>query len=400
MLNKEILENIRIIDLGTVIAGPQCAGLLGDFGAEVIKVERPKNGDPARRLAPMKDGASLWWKVMNRNKKSITLNLKSKKGNELMRKLVEQSDVLIENFRPGVLEKLGLSWEQLQAINPNLILLRISGYGQTGPKASLPSFGRAAEAYSGVQYITGFPDGPPVHAGFSMADSVTALMGAYGVSLALYERQFNNKGGQVIDLALFESLFRLVEFPVAMYDQLNKIQERKGNQHPGSQPINTYKTKDNQWITISAATDQTAKRFLKAIGGDELANDPRFITNEKRVENIEVLDRIIKKWMLNRTFSEIEKLLHENDAAFYSKVMNMQDLFESDHIRAREGIVSVEDDDFDELKMQGVVPKFSRTAGKVKHTGPKLGEHNLEVYSKLCGIDKDELSKLKDENVI
>lgn len=400
MIHSEILANTRILDLGNVIAGPQCAGLLGDFGAEVIKIEHPENGDPARRLAPLKGGESLWWKVMNRNKKCITLNLKDDRGKGLFTKLVSQTDVLVENFRPGVMERLGFSWEELKAINPNLIMLRISGYGQNGSLSHLPSFGRAAEAFSGVHYLTGFPDGPPVHAGFSMADSLTALMGAFGVSLALYERKQYQQGGQCIDLALFEALFKLVEFPVAMYDQLQKIQERQGNSHPGIQPINTYKTQDGKWITISAATDNTAKRFLTAIGGSALASDPRFINNKVRIENEAVLNNYIKEWIEQRNLNEIEKILKENDAPFYSVVMNTEDIFNCDHIWEREDIISVQDEDFGELKMQGVVPKFSRTPGKINHTGPKLGEHNLEIYSTLCGLTEEEIAGLKAEHVI
>ncbi|MEC1524992.1 CoA transferase [Neobacillus niacini] len=400
MLNSEILSNTRIIDLGTVIAGPQCAALLGDFGAEVIKIENPDGGDPARKLAPIKDGESLWWKVIGRNKKSVTLNLKDDRGKKLFTDLVKQSDVLIENFRPGVMERFGFSWEYLKSINPNLIFLRISGYGQNGPMSDLPSFGRAAEAFSGIQYLTGFPDGPPVHAGFSMADSITALMGAYGVSLALYEREHNKKGGQMIDLALYETLFRIVEFPIVMYDQLQQVQERQGNQHPGGQPINTYMTRDGKWLTISAATDNTARRFLKAIGGDELANDSRFNSNQLRVANADALNTIINKWMGERTLAEIEKVLQEKEAPFYSVVMNTKDLFENEQILAREDIISVKDEDFNELKMQGIVPKFSRTPGKVKHTGPKLGEHNFEIYSNLCGVSIEELEKLQADKVI
>ena len=352
-----------------------------------------------RGMVPLKNGTSVWWKSLGRNKRCITLNLKSPRGRELFLELCRMSDVVIENFRPGVLEQLGLAWETLHEVNPNLILLRISGYGQTGPYRDRPGFGRVAEAFSGAQYITGEPDRAPMTSGYSLVDMVSGLMGAYAVMLALHARQTHGSGGQVIDLGLYESLFRLVDFPVPIYDQLGVIVERLGNGHPTAAPINTYRTRDGRWVTVSAPIDRAARRLLEAIGGTELASDPRFLTNESRVKHRESLDALIRQWFADHTFDEVQACFETSGVA-YSKVYSAADIAADAHYAARENIVEMPDEEFGSVRIPGVVPKLLGTPGAIRWTGPRKGEHNEEVYSGLLGLSPADLEELRQKGVI
>lgn len=397
------LEGLKVLDIATLIAGPLTASLLGDFGAEVVKVEHP-NGDPLRSLAPFKDTngrkVPLWWKVCARNKKGITLNLSTKKGQSLLKQLVRDADIVVENFRPGTLERWNLGYETLKAVNPRLILLRISGFGQYGPYRKRPGFGRIAEAMSGLTYITGFPDKPPVHAGFPLADSIAGMFGAFAAIFAVYHRDVKGTGeGQFIDLGLYEPVFRMLEFHYIAYDQLGEIYERHGNRHPYVAPSDTYQTKDGRWVSMTASTPSIWKRLAEAMGRSDLLNDPRFEDNRARVEHSDAVNGIVADWMSRHTLEELTRILDESQVGF-GPVFNMDDIASDPHYQARENIVEVEDAELGKVRMQGVVPKFSKTPGRVKGAGPQLGEHNKEIYGGRLGIGEEQLEQLKAEGVL
>lgn len=394
------LRGMRVIDLGTTIAGPMAASLLGDFGADVIKVEHPKNGDPLRSWAPFKDGMSLIWKVAARNKRLVTLNLKHYRGQEIVKQLISSADVLIENFRPGTLEKWGLGFEELTKINSRIIVLRISGYGQDGPFSKRPGYGTIAEAMTGIPAFTGDPEGPPTLSAFPLADAVTGIFGAFGVLLAIYERDRNpDHLGQVIDLSLYESLFRLAESQVIGYDQAGIIKKRLGNRMEGVAPRNAYQTIDGEWITISASSDQTFLRLLKAIGKPGLADDSRFKTNDCRINNENILDKIIREWINNKNFNEAMNILEHHDV-IAGPILTIREIFSHPQYIARKDIIEVLDKHFGQVRMQGIFPRLMRTPGRVRHTGQDLGEHNRDIYVDELGLSLDDLSKLKAEGVI
>lgn len=393
------LDGVRVIDVGTMVAGPSTAGLLGDFGAEVIKIEQPGVGDPLRAVWPSKDGTSLWWKVTGRNKKSVTLDLRSEAGAAVFTELVETADVVIEAFRPGTLERWGLGWETLSEVNPDLVMLRVSGFGQTGPYRNRPGFGRFAEAFSGLVNLTGTPETPPLHVGAPIADYITGVMGWASVVTALYFRETNpDGGGQYIDLPLYESVFRLMEFMVIEYDQLGVVRERTGNRNPSVAPIDVYRTSDNQWVTFTGSTQNVVERLFEAMGRPELATDERFQTNEDRVANREDLEAIVSAWFESHELDEVEAIFEEHALPF-APVMDVADIVEDPHFQARDNVVEVEDDELGSIAMQGVVPKFSRTEGRIAWPGPKLGAHTREVLGEL-GIDDERLDRLAEEDVI
>lgn len=399
-LSETPLKGLRILDVGAMIAGPLAATLLGDLGAEVIKVEHPEFGDPMRVWTPMKNGRSLWWKVIGRNKKLITLNLSKPKGQELVKRLVERTDILIENFRPGTMERWNLGYEQLSRVNPGLVMVRVSGFGQTGPYRRRPGYGTIAEAMTGIPYFTGFPDKPPTLSAFALADSVAAVFAAFGALVALHHRSIKGTGeGQEVDVSLYEPLFRLVESQVIGYDQLGIIKERRGNRLEEDSPRNAYETSDGHWLAISASSPRTWERLCHALDRADLIDDPRFIDNPARVENADELDAIIAEWFRDRSSGEALKILDAHDVVV-GLVYSIADIFEDPQYRARESIIDVSDEDFGSVKMPAAVPKFSKTPGRVVHSGRGIGADNDEIYREWLGLSEEEIAELRADKVI
>jgi crotonobetainyl-CoA:carnitine CoA-transferase CaiB-like acyl-CoA transferase len=394
------LEGMTVIDAGTTIAGPMAASFLGDFGADVIKIELPGRGDPTRQWAPKKDDVSLWWKVSGRNKKMITLNLRRPEGQELLKRLVSDADIIIENFRCGVMERWNVGYEDLLEVNPGIVMVRISGYGQEGPYSHRPGYGTIAEAMSGIPSFTGFPDKPPTLSAFPLADAVAALFGAMGAMFAVYHRDVRGTGeGQYIDVSLYEPLFRLVESFVIAYDQLGVVKRRRGNRMEESSPRNAYQTGDDEWVAISASSQQTFERLAQAIGRPDLPGDPRFEDNPRRVDNAPQLDAIMADWFQRFCLDEAMAILEQNDVVA-GPVYDIRRIFEDPHYAAREDIVEIEDPELGTVRMQNVTPKLSRTPGRVRFAGGKLGEHNQEVYGDRLGLSLEEIDRLHEEGVI
>ena len=396
------LDGLRLIELGQLIAGPFCGQLMADHGAEVIKIEPPRRpgdvaeGDPMRQWGR---GKPLWFPVVGRNKKTITLNLRDPRGQELLKKLVKKSDFLLENFRPGTLEKWGLGYEALSADNPGLIMIRVSGYGQTGPYAQRGGYGTIAEAYTGLPSFTGFPDGPPtLTSSFAMADSVAATFAVIGAMFALEERRKSGRG-QEVDVSLYEPLFRLIEFQTIAYDQLGFVRERMGNRSTTDSPRNAYKTRDGRYITISASTQKSFDRLVEAMGMGELARDPRFTDGLLRQRNADELDLIMAGWFLRHDFDDALAILERGEVVA-GPILTIADIFKDPHYAARETIVPVPDPDFGSVRMQNATPRLSRTPGKVTHPGGTLGQHNEEVWMGEMGLTRQEYDTLRAARVI
>ena len=381
-----------------MIAGPLAATQLADFGADVIKIELPGIGDSMRHWAPMKDGRSLWWKVIGRNKRLITLALSKPRGQSLFKDLVRDTDILIENFRPGTFERWGLSFAELSKINPRLVMVRVSGFGQTGPYAKRGGYGTIAEAFSGIPSFTGFPDRPPTLPGFPMADSVASTFAAMAAMFAIYHRDHGG-AGQEIDVSLYEPLFRLVESQVIGFDQLGIVKARQGNRLAEDSPRNTYQTRDGRWIGISASSQRTFERLAAAMGMPELSTDPRFIDNKLRCDNDVALDEILGQWFRERDCDAVMQLFEQAEVVA-GPVLDIRDIVNDPQYIARHNIVSVPDNDFGSVRMQGVVPRFVGTPGDVRHSGRELGADNEDVYMNLLGLGKTELDRLKSEGII
>ncbi len=394
------LEGLRILDIATVLAAPWSATLLADLGAEVLKVEMPGRGDLLRALAPHKGQVPLWWKVANRNKKGITLDLKKDDGRALFEQLLPRFDVLIENFRPGTLDGWGLTKERLFGIHPKLTILRVSGFGQTGPYRDKPAFARVAEAMSGFTHICGEPDGPPLHMGFPVADAVTGLFGAVGILSALYRRARDpESAGQEIDVSLLESTFRMLDFLPIEYDQLGVVRHRVGNLSDYSAPSNVYRTRENAWVTIPASSQAIYERLCRALGHAELIDDARFAANPDRVRNRAALDAIIAEAVSQRSLAELRQAFDEHEVG-WSPIYSIADVFADPHVAARQGVVSVDDAELGAVHMQNVVPRFSATPGRVASAGPALGQHNEEVFGEWLGLSPTERQRLKASGVI
>lgn len=374
--------------------------MLGDCGADVIKIEHPVYDDPMRHWGPFKDGIGLTWKVAARNKRLITLDLKQPRGQELFKRLAVTADVLVENFRPGTMEKWGLGYDQLSGLNPGLVMVRVSGYGQEGPYRDRPGYGTVAEAMTGIPSFTGFPDGPPVLSAFPLADITAALFATVGSLMALQERQRNPSNlGQVVDVSLFEGLFRMVESQVIGYDQLGAIKQRHGNRLEEDAPRNAYSTSDGGWIAISASSDSTFRRLMEAIGRPELGIDPRFAENAARVKNQDNLDQVIAQWFAERSAVEAQTHLDAADVVA-GPILNIQQIFEHPQFAARQTIVDVPDGPSDRVRMQGVMPKFSRTPGRVRFAGQEKGANNEEIYLGELGLSRAELTALRADRVV
>lgn len=394
------LEGVRILDLSTVIAAPYGAALLGDFGAEVIKIEMPEVGDPLRNLGPYYKGEGLRWPGMSRNKKSITLDLHQEEGKEILRKLVSKSDMVIENFRTGTLEKWGIGYEELKKYNPDLVMIRVTGYGQTGPYSHKAGFGTPATAFSGFTYLHGYPDRPPISPSFSLADYVTGIYVAFAAVTALYHRDCQDEGtGQYVDVSLYESMFRMMEFLVTDYDQTGNIKERSPGLSGHSAPAGNFLTKDGQWIILVTSSDKTFERLAKAMHREDMLTDERYHTNSIRLTRFDEVNGIVSDWVKTKTKDELQHLLDECGVPM-SQIYSIKDIYEDPQYQARENIVEVEHPRLGKVKIPGVVPKFSETPGSIRQIAPDLGEHNEEILKNLLELDGETIASLKEKKVI
>ena len=392
------LTGIRVLDVSTVYAAPITAMMLGDYGAEVIKVEHPR-GDPARTHGHSKDGHGLWWKVISRNKRTVTLNLGHPIGQQMLEQLAVEADVLIENFRPGVMEKWNLGPERLHELNPSLVLLRVTGFGQSGPYAKRRAFGTLAEAMSGFAHQTGQPDGPPTLPPFGLADGVTGLAGTIAVLLALYERQQNGGRGQVIDISLLEPLLTLLGPGPSVYDQLGIVPGRHGNRSPNNAPRNTYQTRDGRWVAISASATSIAERVLRLVGRPDIAEQPWFHSARERVRHGDQLDDIVAKWIRARDYDHVMTAFEEAGAAI-APIYDIEQLMNDPHVEAREAITTVEDEDLGPLRMQNLMFRLSESPGAIRFPGRRLGQDNEQVYRERLGLDPERIHELRDDGVI
>lgn len=391
------LTGMRVIDAATVYAGPLAATMLGDFGADVIKVEHP-DGDSARTHGRSKDGVGLWWKVLGRNKRTVTAKLSTPEGRELFLDLVRTADVLIENFRPGVFERWDLSPDLLHEINPGLIILRVTGFGQTGPAAQRRAFGTLIEAMSGLAHMTGDPDGPPTLPPFGLADGTAALAGAYATTLALLHRERGGRG-QVIDLSLLEPLLMILGPAPTVYDQLGEIPGRHGNRSPNNAPRNTYLTRDGRWVAVSASSLSVAQRVLTLVGHPEVTQEPWFTSAGERVEHADELDGYVAEWIgahdAAHVIAEFERV-----GAALAPVYTVEDLVNDPHVVDRDIITTVEDEQLGRLRMQNVMFRMSDTPGNIAFTGRELGRDNDEIYVKELGHDVGRLQDLRNGGVV
>lgn len=399
-MSKQLLEGLKVVDVSTVIAAPFAAGLLADFGADVVKVEMPAGGDPFRRLGPYKGNEGLRWPCMGRNKRCITLDLRKEEGKQLFLKLIADADVLIENFRMGTLDKWGLDKNVLAAANPKLIIARVTGYGQTGPYSKVAGFGTPATAFSGMTYITGYKDRAPVSPSFSLVDYVTGLYTAMSVMMAIYHRdQVPGGKAQEIDLSLYEGIFRMMEILVAAYDQNGIIRERTPKLSGTSSPGGTYETKDGKWVVLVCSTDRTYEYLTNAMQRPELLTDPRFNTMKNRVQNDAQMDQIVSSWIKSLDYKDLKTTV-DREGVPVSLIFNAEDIFNDPHYAARNDIVQVDYEPLGQIKMPGIFPVFSETPGAIKWAGPKLGAHNEAVYCGELGLIPAELEDLKVKGVI
>lgn len=396
MTDQMALSDIKVVDAATLFAGPLAATVLGDFGAEVIKVEHPR-GDPSRTHGSSKDGVGLWWKVLGRNKKCVTLYLGSPEGQDIFRRLVADADVVIENFRPGTLEKWGLGHEQLAEINPGLVLARVTGFGQHGPYAGRPGFGTLAEAMSGFAAITGEPERPPTLPPFGLADGIAALTTAYAVMSALHARRRTGRG-QVVDLAIIEPILTILGAQPTMYDQLGEVQQRRGNRSSNNAPRNTYQTADGWWVAISTSAQSVAERVMRLVGRPEFIDEPWFVSGAGRAEHADELDAAVGEWIRHRTRDEVVAAFEDANAAI-APIYDVRDVMADPQFQALESIVSVDDDELGSVKMQNVLFRLSDTPGAVRSAGPPRGSHNDEVLGGL-GFDAEQLAALREKGVV
>jgi formyl-CoA transferase len=396
------LAGVRVVELGMLLAGPFTGRLLGDMGAEVIKVEPPGKPDPLREWGKARyRGRSLWWGVQSRNKKCVTLDLRREKGQQLLLELAKQSDVVVENFRPGTLEKWNLGWERLSEVNPGLVLCRVSGYGQTGPYAPRAGFASVAEAMGGIRHINGFPGEPPPRTHISLGDSLAGMFAVQGVLAALYRRDALGGGrGQVVDVSLLESCFALLESTVPEYDRLGIVRGPGGTGLEGVAPSNIFKSRDGKWIVIAANADNVFRRLCEAMGRPELVEDERFSTHLARGEHQEEIEGVVAEWAGRRDADEIDRVL--NDAGVIcGPIYTIADIFEDEHFHAREMLLEHEDPEFGTYVGPGIVPKFSETPGAVRWSATwEHGSHNRQVYGELLGLTDEELASLAEEGVL
>ncbi|KVM62643.1 carnitine dehydratase [Burkholderia gladioli] len=392
------LQGIRVIEIGTLIAAPFAARLMAEFGAEVIKIEAPETGDPLRKWRKLHEGTSLWWYLQSRNKKSVCVNLKSPEGVEIVRKLASEADVVIENLRPGALEKLGLGWDALHALNPKLTMVRISGYGQTGPYRDRPGFGAIGEAMGGIRYTTGEIDGAPARVGVSLGDSLASLHGVIGALMSLLRVKTGQGEGQVVDVSLVESVFNLMESLVPEYDLLGHVRERSGGALPGIAPSNTYRTEDGAFVVIAGNSDPIFRRLMQVIGRPELAEDPALAYNDGRVKQNAMLDAAIGAWTSHHSIDEVLAALERAEVPA-GRIYSVADIVSDPHYRAREMLIPATLPGGAAVTMPGIVPKLSDTPGTVNWQGPALGEHTADVLAGL-GFGEDEIARLREQGAV
>ena len=390
------LSNLKVVELGTLIAGPYCARLLAEFGAEVIKIETPGEGDPLRKWRRLHEGTSLWWYAQGRNKKSVAVNLREPDGQAIVRALAKGADIVIENFRPGTMERWGLGYEALAAGNPGLVMVRISGFGQTGPYKDRPGFGAIGESMGGMRYVTGYPDRAPVRVGISIGDSLAAMFGAIGALAAINQRALGGKG-QVVDVALYEAVFAMMESMLPEYGLDGYVRERSGASLPGIVPSNTYPCRDGKYVVIGANADSIFKRFMRAIGRSDLAEDPSLATNDGRVKRTEELDRAIAEWTSRNDLDTVLEVLEKAEVPA-GRIYSIADIAADLHYQAR-GMIERHKLGERDLLLPGVVPKLSRTPGETRWVGPRLGEHTGEVLGAL-GYTEGEIDAMKKRGVI
>lgn len=393
------LEGLTVVEAGSMISAGTVGRFLADFGAEVIKVEHPQTGDHLRQFGPQKEGVGLWWKYLGRNKKSVTLDISTMKGQLVFEDLIGNTDVLVENFRPKTLERWNIGWDRLSDVNPNLVMLRLSGFGQTGPYSKRPGFGTLAEAMSGFAYLNGYPEREPLLPPTGFADNVAAMFSTFAIMFALYARDVNGESGQYIDTTLIEPIFSILGPQPLRYQQLNEIEKRSGNRSSSSAPRNVYETADGRAVAISASAQPIAMRVFDAIERPDLKDNPRFEDNESRLENVEELDAILQDWIGDHTREEVIDRFEECEATI-APIYNVEDILDDEHYRSRDAVIEVEDDELGEAFVQNVFPFFSETPGRIDHLGSSLGAHNDEVYGETLGYEEDMLVNLEDEGVI
>ena len=392
------LQGVKVIELGGLIAAPFAAGLLAQFGAEVIKIESPGQGDPLRKWRMLHRGTSLWWYSQNRNKKSVTIDLKSEQGQAIVRELVKGADIVIENFRPGALETWNLGWEDLSRVRPGLIMVRISGFGQTGPYRDLPGFAAIAESIGGLRYVSGYPDRPPVRVGVSLGDSLASLYGVVGALMAMHHLKVNKGQGQYIDVALYESVFGIMESLIPEYAKFGHVRERTGATMPGISPSNTYLCKDGKHVVIAANSDGIFKRLMHSIGRPDLAADPALAHNDGRAGQNALLDAAIADWTSRNSIGDVLKVLQDS-AVPSAKIYTAADIAGDPHYKARDMIERWSLPDGEPIDIPGIVPKLSETPGSTKWLGPELGQHTDEVLASI-GISGDRLDSLRASGVV
>ncbi|AQV16171.1 MULTISPECIES: CaiB/BaiF CoA transferase family protein [Acinetobacter calcoaceticus/baumannii complex] len=392
------LEKIKVLEIGTLIAAPFATRILAEFGAEVIKIEPIGKGDPLRKWRKLHHGTSLWWYLQSRNKKSLALNLKSPEAIALIKKMIVDTDILVENMRPGALEKLGLDWETLKSINPKLTFVRISGYGQSGPYKDKPGFGAIGEAMGGIRYTTGSQDSAPARVGVSLGDSLASLHAVIGALMSIVNIKTNNGNGQIVDVSLAESVFNIMESVVPEYDLHGFIRERSGGSLPGIAPSNTYRTKDNAFVVIAGNSDPIFKRLMHVIGREDLANRPEFEHNDGRAQQSDLLDAAIESWSRQHSIDEVLQQLEQAEVPS-GRIYSVADMVNDPHFNARDMLLSTELPDGQVVKMPGIVPKLSETPGQVKWRGPELGEHTESVL-KQYGYQTEEIENLRVSGVV
>ena len=397
---KGPLSGLRVLDISTVIAGPMAATLLADFGAEVIKFELPGIGDGLRGFPPFKDNKPLWWKVTNRGKYFATLDLRKPEGKDLFLEMVADADVVVENFRPGTLDHWGLDIDTLWSANPKLVVLRMTGFGQDGPYATLPGFARIFEAMGGLTQITGEPDAAPMHSGYPLGDSIGGLFGAFAIVAALLNQsRSEDVAGEEIDVSLTEATFHILDFIVIEYDQLGVVRERSGNRNQYSAPADVYLTSDKRFVSLAGSTNRLFQNNSMAIGQPELIQDPRFATNALRVENADALDRIFGAWIASHTQAEVVESFRQANGTI-APIYSVEQMFEDPQFVARNAIPEVKDEDFGTVRMQGLVPRFKNAPGEIRWSGKGLGADNAVVFRALAGLDESDLASLTDKGVI
>lgn len=393
------LDGVTVLDISIFLAGPYCAALLADFGADVLKVELPGVGDPLRRLGLLHEGSSLYWRTLSRNKRAITLDLRKPRGRELFLELVKSADIVVENFTPGTLERWGLGFDELRKMQPGLVLVRISGFGQNGPYRTRPAVARVGMAFGGLLDLVGEADGPPLMPGSAgLADYLAGVYAAYGAMLALRHRERTGEG-QEIDLALFEPIFHMLEDNVELFDKLGFKKKRLGAANPNAAPHNNVRSRDGRWLAIACSSDELYRRLCDAMERPDLRDHPEFRTNQLRIDNRIAIEKIVNDWAIELDAADLLDVLHRFDIPA-ALVYDVEDMFRDEQYQAREAIIRVQTDDIGDLAMPGIIPKLSRTPGQVKHAGGPLGRDNDTIFREMLGLDESEIEKLRMDGVI